>query len=341
MIEDVNNNETEEEVEEDDEEEDIGRRAFEIVAAECIDFWFGRDIWTKNSNNGQTPLAEAASQGDECGVFVILHHYQSIRMNQQEEDEEVQEQNQEVFTPTSRQQRLDIVNKKGRERGWTPLHEGVAYPTICNLLVEAGARINERDYNGYTALHFAIEQEANASACMLLDYGDASLLECTDFWTERTPLTLAAIYGNYTISQKLLEKGAMVDRPSPQVHRTPLHVAAGAGHEDLVELLLQYNANVDAKDHHHGSTPLHLCVGRHDISETELPSYMKTARRLIEAGADANEETDEDSDTPLHLAARHENNQQLVDLLLEEGADPTIVNDLGYTPFDPENKALD
>jgi ankyrin repeat protein len=193
--------------------------------------------------------------------------------------------------------------------------------------MDGGADPNLRDNVGYTALHFAIEQASDDVACLLIDQG--AQVECTDFWTERTPLLLAAIYGNELGAQLLLKAGAMVDRPSPHIHRTPLHVAAAAGHADLVGVLLQNGANVHAKDHH-GSTPLHLCVGRYDITLEEQWDYVRVAQCLIKAGADINSPADVDADTPLH-AANRVGNTAMVELLLKEGADPDIVNDHGVT----------
>lgn len=290
---------------ENEEERDNKRRALDILSHRLIEFWFGRSA-EMNNRNGQAPLARAASEGDETSVFLILHHFKTIYETDQAKRR---------------------INQKGGGRGWSPLHEGVEYLGICQLLLEAGANPNLRDDNGYTALHFAIEQASDEVACLLIDpYG--AQIECTDYWTERTPLTLAAIYGNEVIARRLLQSGAMVDRASPHVHRTSLHIAAAAGHADLVALFLAYGANVDAKDRHHGSTPLHLCVGRDDITPDEQWDYNCAARHLIKAGADLNSATDVHGDTPLHVANRA-GNDSLVELLLQEGADPDLVNDHG------------
>ena len=119
--------------------------------------------------------------------------------------------------------------------------------------------------------------------------------------------------------------GAMVDRPSPHIHRTPLHVAAAAGHDRVVKVLLEGGADVDAKDSYHGSTPLHLCVGRNDIeSGDEEESYLASANLLIcFGGANLHAQTDEGLETPLDVATKAEN-ESLVRLLLQHGADPNI-----------------
>ena len=51
---------------------------------------------------------------------------------------------------------------------------------------------------------------------------------------------------------------------------------------------------------------------------------------------------DEDGRTPLHMAAKHNKNQEVLTLLLDAGADATAVNEDGETPFDlaKDNEAL-
>lgn len=278
----------------------------DVLADRLIQFWYGRGPTEPSVSvvDGQQarPLAEAAFHGDECGVFVVLHHFATN------------------FSP---QERRKFVNHKGT-RGWSALHEAVAYPNICRLLIEkGGANVDLRDDNGYTALHFAIEQASDEVACLLIDNG--AQVDCTDYRTERTPLILAAVYGRHIVARRLLAAGAMVDRPSPHIHRTPLHVAAAAGHDRVVKVLLEGGADVDAKDSYHGSTPLHLCVGRNDIeSGDEEESYLASANLLIcFGGANLHAQTDEGLETPLDVATKAEN-ESLVRLLLQHGADPNI-----------------
>lgn len=66
-------------------------------------------------------------------------------------------------------------------------------------------------------------------------------------------------------------------------------------------------------------TPLGMAIAKGDV---------ETAKKIIEYGASVNERSN--GMTPLMLAARY-NNVELVNFLLEKGADATIKDDKGFT----------
>lgn len=152
----------------------------------------------------------------------------------------------------------------------------------------------------------------------------------------------------------LLEKGA---DPNMVLRRTPLHLAVEKGHIEIVDLLLANNADINARDYS-GRTPLFLAIA------TRWPEIARTLR---EAGADASvctergtsllfvalqrddheavhwaldngvdvnaKRTDAEHATALILAAS-EGNLEMVELLLERGAEPNIANKDGMTALD-------
>ncbi len=164
------------------------------------------------------------------------------------------------------------------------------------------------------------------------------LFECSD-------IHKAAFEGDADCVKKLLEQG--VDPNAKDVYgRTPLHLAVHAGHRGVVKLLLDYGADPDARDAA-GQTPLHWAVahGHADIEEL-----------LLESGADPNAR-DFAGNTPLHIAAMTTyfnevaevmfevgpklfpaefpyDRGDVVRMLLEYGADPTVENEQGLTPLD-------
>ena len=100
---------------------------------------------------------------------------------------------------------------------------------------------------------------------------------------------------------------------------TPLHFAtihSGAG---MVTLLLAAGAEINARDLR-GRTPLHSAAGRDWDPAAVIVE-------LVEAGADLSAR-DTEGNTPLH-ASRRNRNPIVAPLLLELGADPTMVNDSG------------
>ena len=124
---------------------------------------------------------------------------------------------------------------------------------------------------------------------------------------EPTPLHWAAEHGLYSITEQLMENGALANAPD-QFGRTPLHLAVP--YTDVVLLLLGSGANVNTADMF-GRTPLHVA----------LP-YPRTVAILLDAGADVAAK-DFLGDTPLERALRYgtrSRNLEVIDLLLAAGA---------------------
>lgn len=152
----------------------------------------------------------------------------------------------------------------------------------------------------------------------------------------------------------LLEKGA---DPNMILRRTPLHLAAEKGRIEIIDLLLANNADVNARDHS-GRTPLLLAIAARwpEVARTlreagadasvctesgtsllfaalERDDY-ETARWALVNGVDVNaRRIDAEHTTALMLMAS-EGNLEMVELLLESGADPSVTNKDGKTAFD-------
>ena len=109
----------------------------------------------------------------------------------------------------------------------------------------------------------------------------------------------------------------------------PIHSAARMRDLQAVRQELAAGVDVDvvngrAENGDGGSTALWFAA------QGPWPNGVDVARVLIEAGADANKPC-EHGRTALHMAAAW-GHADIVQLLLENGADPTIVDDEGMTP---------
>ena len=132
-------------------------------------------------------------------------------------------------------------------------------------------------------------------------------------------LILSAYNGQLASVEVLVKKGANVNLQD-QKKRTPLIFAASNGHTPVVEYLVGAGADVNAKD---GG-------GQTALSYASKRSFNETAAFLLENGAEVNVRGTKKGITPLMLAAGW-GNKELVQMLLEHGADPNITNIFGKT----------
>ncbi|CAL8101258.1 unnamed protein product [Orchesella dallaii] len=103
-----------------------------------------------------------------------------------------------------------------------------------------------------------------------------------------SPLHWAAKYGQFKITELLLQRGSRVNVVN-KGDDTPLHLAASNGHLDVCRLLAQHRAEMNAINEH-GNTPLHYACfwGYGDLSDELVTKYGA----LVSV-------TNRDGDTPL------------------------------------------
>ena len=131
-----------------------------------------------------------------------------------------------------------------------------------------------------------------------------------------TPLLLAAKDREYMWLLKLLLKNNADPNIKNNRQETPLLVTRD---EEAVKLLVEHGAEVNVRDKS-GNTPL-LINAKHG----------ETVELLVDRGAAVNVQ-DEEGNTPLLINAR-DGEVDIVELLLENSADPSIRNNLNETPL--------
>ena len=202
------------------------------------------------------------------------------------------------------------------ENGRTPLHyaaQGRA-PLFVSVLAEAGAEVNARDKRGgWTALHLAAWFGKSRTVVQaLLDAGANPDLKDN---TGRTPW-------DYLKENPVLKE---FDPQNLESSCEDWNTASFFGRANAADVgrCLEAGANVSARDET-GATPLHLAA-KHGKSATVMAALVKSGARL---GA-----RDDTGATPLHAAAKS-TSPEIVNALLDAGANPAARDEAERTPWD-------
>ena len=209
------------------------------------------------------------------------------------------------------------------EHGATPLHEA-NNAGIARALLDAGARANAREDWGRTPLHRAVDAEV---VHLLLEAGaDISAVDRDG----RTALHFAV---GVEAAKALVQSGADVNARD-RSGNTPMHEAGDA---TLIELYAGAGADPDAANSQ-GATPLHracrfkftevaekLIVAGFEADPEDLRKNEANLARLLLAHGANPRASNEDGETPLHMAAKA-SNELTIRILLDAGADASALD---------------
>lgn len=195
-----------------------------------------------------------------------------------------------------------------------------------------GTDIDTTDRRGGTALMIATSRTGNTSMVrFLLEHGASTSLIC-DLASGTTAMSTAIIANSDADVELLLDHGAdpnIVDLQG----RVPLHYATLYDRLGMIQLLIRRGANTKAYDHS-GASSLNFAVKHCPLG---------TVRWMLENGfASTINGKDYPStavtNTPV-MDAIQKHNADLVKLLLDHGADPSVIHDApnelenGHSPF--------
>lgn len=197
----------------------------------------------------------------------------------------------------------------------TPLQIAIRGTSIKNtaiiqILIESGANLNARNRTGGTPLHDAVSNYSITVPVIELLVEAGAPLDARDN-SGNTPLHIAALEDpTGQIVEFLVEAGASLNARD-EVGRSPLHNAA-TNNSTALRLLLAAGANRDARTSS-GATALHFAATVDDD-----PAMIAS---LLANGADVHA-TDQHGATALDFAARYSGDPVIVETLLAAGADP-------------------
>ncbi len=199
---------------------------------------------------------------------------------------------------------FDAPRKNDVGMKWTPLHFAAdfGWDKLTDLLLANGASINVRNENNRTPLSLAAEKLHCAVVEKLVQYhADPNL-------GDKPPLRAAIACSDY------------------RAKRYPLRA------HSCIQCLLNANANVWMKDGSDKSTVLHDLVRTYQGDNQEdlirlLLEHVNPAKRLSFI-----DQPNAHGDTALHCAAE-KGKDQIVDLLIQEGASVTVFNRDGLSAY--------
>ena len=150
-----------------------------------------------------------------------------------------------------------------------------------NQLLERGFDPNAADEKGQVGLYLALREGSLQVAEALLKHPGLKVDAVNA--ADETPLMMAALRGNLEWTQRLLDRGAQLNRKG----WTPLHYAASGPEPKVVSSLLDRGAEIEARSPN-GTTPLMMAAryGAYDVAE-RLPARGADPRARNDLGLGA------------------------------------------------------
>jgi ankyrin repeat protein len=311
------------------------------------------DVDSKD-NNGLTPLSWAAWHGQEAAMKLLLGTGR-VDVDSRDNDGRTplsyavsggQEVAMKLLLDTGR---VDVDSKDNN--GLTPLSWAAWHgqEAAMKLLLDTGkVDVDSKDKYGRTPLSWAASRGQEAAMKLLLDTGKVDI-DSKDKYG-RTLLSWAAQRGHMNTATLLLDK---------MVVHTPVGVTKTQGNEEVVgPLSLQSTPYCDMDGL--GRTPSMWAAlrGHFSLIQSLWPSQLSTSRLtniwkdslglsflhlfaigncaqgislVLRAGCNINE-ADSQGWTPLHWAAYFDH-KEVLHLLIDHGADKTLENSTGQTPY--------
>ncbi|XP_024880819.1 uncharacterized protein LOC112460398 isoform X1 [Temnothorax curvispinosus] len=299
----------------------------------------GANVNVKSTEN-VTPLHLAAVNGHDNVVKVLLDNKANINVknndNRTPDELAVARGHLQVVKLLMQCEKIDIVFKRNDD--YTILHIASEESNLemIKYLVDKGSDVNAKNASGSKPIHIAAREGYKDTVEFFLSKG-LSINDRGEF--NQTLLHFAAMKGHLEVAKYLISQGADVNAKDANNGLTPMHVAANFGYVDFIEVLLKNGAVYNAVDNSF-TRPLEMSDDESVISLlTVTEKLFKAVKRngfsevenYIKAGAVVNAKNINGTSL-LHYAA-WKGYDKIVDILLQNKADPNAVNNKGFTPL--------
>ena len=220
---------------------------------------------------------------------------------------------------------LESEDSKGQTSGLCPAMW--SDPAVCQVFIDAGADIEAKDVEGHSPLHFACSSGSLDVVKLLVRAGAGVRVTCLIFEACNidisgcTALHLAARYNHADVVQVLIDAGADIEARDNSGN-SPLHFACRSGSLDVVKLLVRAGAGVRVTDNG-GYTCLTIAA---------LTGHTETVRYAVGLKEVEVDHATHNGGTALHWAA-HNNHADVVQVLIDAGADIEARDNTGYSPL--------
>lgn len=158
---------------------------------------------------------------------------------------------------------------------------------LAKLLIEKGADVNAKEWDGSTPLHVVAFNGSLEFAKLLIEKGaDVNCKDKNAF----TPLHLAAD-DKLEVIELLIEKGAYLNAKN-ELGYTALHCAALYNSVEVAKLLIEKGADVNIKNHPYGALTVKVNFKLGNNEEIyggfcqEISPIPENAKNLIESSCD-------------------------------------------------------
>ncbi|XP_042907067.2 uncharacterized protein [Parasteatoda tepidariorum] len=215
--------------------------------------------------------------------------------------------------------RVDVFDVEGR----AGLHLGAehGHADVIEILLNHKAFVNVRTKRGMTPLHHAAAKGHTRVVKLLVEKYGAAIDGLT--LSKQTALHLAAEQGRFETCRMLIDMKADTNATDNR-GQTPLLLAAENDHSEVVKLFLQIRPDLVTMASSSGITCGHIAAAKGSVAV--IKGLMKFDPKLVTTARSKN------NSTALHQAAQG-GNAEVVQVLLEAGANPTDETDEGYTPL--------